>query len=540
MKYSYLHKKVLFLFFVFLLSSVSVFAQLIYQPYSYQFYQKLNSDVYNPSTKNHTSLKPYFINDSSWLKHSYDSLMQVNGSGEGKSWFHRALFNQHLFDVKHTDYTFYADYLTDFGFGREFIDGKNTNINTRGVQLGGTIGSKFFFYTDIYENQGKFANYEATYIKATGMVPGQAPDRAVNGQTTVVNSSDWSYSTALIGYEPCKALSVVLGVDKTFIGDGYRSVLLSDYSASYPLLRATINLGKNVQYMAMWAYLDDLAATRFDFNTSGANDRRKWAVFHYIDWSVTNRASVGFFNALIAAETDDFGNRHGFDANYINPVFFSRSIGPSGGIADHTLFGFNAKYKVLDKTTVYGQLLFDQATNTATNRNAFQIGLRGSDLFKVSKLNYLFEYNTASPYTYATQYPIVNYSQFNEPLAHPFGGNFKEYLGIMNYSAGKFDLQGQLTYAQYGLNTIGVNYGKDITLPDNAFIPIGNSSTGQGLATTLKYAEGTVGYMINPKSNFRIEAGALLREEKNSVTDTKTVLITFGLRSSFRNLYHDF
>jgi len=540
MKYNYLHKKIPLLLLFFLASSVPVFAQLIYQPYSYQFYQKLNTEVYSPSTSLHTSLKPYFIGDSSSLRHSYDSLMNINGDGKGKSWIHRIFINQHLVDVKNKEYTFYFDYVTDIGLGREFTEGKTTNINTRAFQAGGTIGSKFFFYTSSYENQGVFANYETNYINTTHMIPGQAQDKTFIGQTTVKNSNDWAYSTALIGFEPSKSISLALGMDKTFIGDGYRSVLLSDYAASYPLFRLTADLGKNVRYMAMWAYLDDQSAVRFDINTSGADTRRKWAVFHYIDWNITKRASLGFFNALIAAETYDQGNRHGFDFNYINPVLFASSLGPSSTIADHTLLGFNGKYKVFDKTTVYGQLLFDQSTDNSVTRDAFQLGFRGSDLFKVNKLNYLFEFNTAAPYTYANQAPIVNYTQFTEPLAHPFGANFKEWLGILNYSIGKFDLQGQLDYARYGLNSAGINYGKDITLPDNTALPAGSGGTGQGLATSLKYAEGTVAYLLNPKFNLRIEIGGILREEKNSVNDTKTTLITFGLRSSFRNLYHDF
>lgn len=539
MKYIYPHKKVLFIFFFFLLSSAPVFAQLQYQPYSYQFYQKLNTDVYNPATRLHTSLKPYVLNDSSSLRPRYDSLLLNNKDNSKNSWFHRVWFNGHIADVKRKDYTFYFDYLTDIGIGRELTGNKSTYINTRGYEAGGTIGSRFFFFTSGYENQGRFANYEQAYITAKGFVPSQGQDRTTIGQTTVKNSSDWSYSTALLGFEASKSIMLNLGMDKVFIGDGYRSVLLSDYSPSYPLFRLTADLGKDVRYMAMWAYMDDQFAPKFDLNTSGANNRRKWAVFHYIDWNVTNRASIGFFNALIAAEADDQGNKHGFDLNYINPMLFLSSLGPSSTIADHTMLGFNAKYKVLDKTTVYGQLLFDQSGGGAsTTRDAFQLGFRGSDLFKVNTLNYLVEYNTAAPYTYANQNPIVNYTQFSEPLGHPFGANFKEYLSILNYSIGKFDLQGQFNYATYGLDTGGINYGKDISLPDNVAIATG--STGQGLATTLKYAEGTVAYMLNPKYNLRVEIGALLRWETNTVSDTKTTLITFGLRSSFRNLYHDF
>ena len=82
-----------------------------------------------------------------------------------------------------------------------------------------------------------------------------------------------------------------------------------------------------------------------------------------------------------------------------------------------------------------------------------------------------------------------------------------------------------------------INYGGNLLLADVS--PQG-SDTGQGLSTTFKYAQGTVAFIINPKYNLRIEAGAVLRQETNSQSDNKTMLITFGLRSSFRNLYTDF
>ena len=516
------------------------YSQLVYQPYSYQFYQKLNTGVYSPNTTLHTSVKPFLIADSSDVKTVYDSLLSTESHTTKRSWLHRILFDQHLVDVKNKDYTFYFDYITDLQIGREFTAGTTPNLNTRGYQAGGTIGKKFFFYTSGYENQGAFANYEQNYINTLKIIPGEGQDRTLIGQSTIKNTNDWSYVTSLAGYAPNKFLTIELGQDKTFIGDGYRSVLLSDYASNYPLLRLMVNLG-SVQYMAMWAYLDDTNAPTFDLNKSGPSDRRKWAVFHYIDWNINNRLSAGFFNALIAAETDNLGNRHGFDFNYINPVLFAKGLGPSGTIPDHTLFGFNGKYKILDKTTLYGQLLFDQSiSNGANNRVAYQLGFRGADLFKVNSLNYIFEYNTAAPYTYSNQNPIVSYTDFSEPLAHPYGANFKEWLGIVNYSVGKFDFQGELIYSKYGYDTNGLNYGKDVNQADNVAIPAGNPTNGQGLATSLKYAEGTVSYMLNPKFNFRIEVGGLYREETNDLAITKTNLIIIGLRSSFRNLYHDF
>src|SRR3978361_428860 len=81
-------------------------AQLIYQPYSYQFYQKLDNAVYSPSTNIHTSIKPFLIADSSAIRPLYDSLMMRNVDNTGKSWLYRKLFNQHLVDIRDKDYTF--------------------------------------------------------------------------------------------------------------------------------------------------------------------------------------------------------------------------------------------------------------------------------------------------------------------------------------------------------------------------------------------------------------------------------------------------
>ncbi len=527
-------KKLFTSFLLLTLISGAASAQLMYQPYSYQFYQKLNASVYLATNDEHTAVKPFLLTNTSAARPLYDSLLLLNADNSKKSWLNHVLFSGHLASVKNKDYTFFLDYLPDLQLGRDLEQPKTTSLNTRGYQLYGTIGNNFFFYSSGYENQGKFAKYLTDYIGNTRMVPGQAYNKA--GSTV---EPDWSYVTALIGYKLNKAVTFELGEDKTFIGDGYRSVLLSDYAASYPLFRLRIDFSKNVEYVAMWAYLEDQNATNFN---SFTNIRRKWAGFHYLDWNITPRASIGFFNAVIAAEANDQGQLHGFDVNFIDPIYFSSSIGPANPVPDHTLVGFNAKYKVFNKTALYGQYLIDQASSTGNSsaRNAWQIGFRGADLLGVKNLNYLVEYNTSTPYTYANQYPIVNYAQYNEPLADPLGANFKEFVGILNYSVGRFDLQGQFNYAKYGTSTKTLNYGNDIRIADITNLPPTIGSTGQGIANTLKYAEGSVAYLLNPKYNLRLELGGLLRQQTSPTADNKTFMLIFGLRSTFRDLYHDF
>ena len=514
-------------------------AQSVYLPQSYQFYQKFNADVYSKSNNMHTALRPFLVDSLLGIRNR--QLMGLGVDSTRKSWITRKLFNEHLFEINEKDYTFYADFLTENIFGKDFKDKSNTpstfkpvgvgpkfalGVNTRGFQVGGTVGDKFSFYTSGYENQGAFANYYNDYVNGIDMVPGQAYDRSFGKPI-----KDWSYVTAILSYTPIKQLNITLGQDKTFIGDGYRSVLLSDYAANYPLLRLTANLG-NVQYMAMWAYMQDIRLPKFD--TFGSN-RRKWGLFHYADWNVTRSLSLGFFNAYIAPEADDQGNRRGFDVNFINPLFFSASLGPSSQ-PGNALVGFTGKYKFLDKNAVYGQALIDKVTSASnsTTTNAFQAGVRGADIFGIKNLNYLVEYNSSKPYTYADRNVITAYSFYGESLGHPFGGNFKEALGILNYSAGKFDFQGELIYSKYNLDAAAAaNNGKDFNKP---FVQEGAT----GINTKLYYAEGTVSYLINPKYNLRFELGGLYRQEKNELGTKNTAMLSFGLRSSFRNLYHDF
>ena len=97
---------------------------------------------------------------------------------------------------------------------------------------------------------------------------------------------------------------------------------------------------------------------------------------------------------------------------------------------------------------------------------------------------------------------------------------------------------GQLNYAKYGLDPANENFGRDITKP----FPATPQPTivGQGITTNLYYAEGTASLLVNPKYNLRFELGGVLRNETNDLGSKKTVWLTFGLRSTFRSLYHDF
>jgi len=510
-------------------------SQSVYQPYSYQFYQKLNSDVYSTKTRQHSSLRPYFADDS-LIKHTVDSLLNYGNDGKQHNGIYNKLFNEHLIDYKGANSTFYADLLPDFGIGREFSNKLTTNTVSLGLQVGGTFGNKFSYYVAGYENSGVVPNYMATYINQTGIIPGQAYAKIYK-----TNGYDWDYITGVASYTPVKYLNISFGRDKTFIGDGYRSLLLSDAASPYPFFRLTGTLG-NIRYMAMWTSFTDPR----DLDANG-NNRGKGAVFHYLDWNVSNRFSVGFFDAVIFYNKDDVGHSRPFDLTYINPVIFLRPVEALNGSPDNAFIGLTSKYKITDGITVYGQFALDEfesssffsGKGSSRNKSSWQIGFRGADLFGVKGLNYLAEANSSNPYTYSEHAGIISYTENGEALAHPWGANFREFVGLLNYSYKRFDFSGELDYGHYGLDIDGLNYGKDLFQDYANPARLTGNYIGQGLTTNMVYAEGKVAYLLNPKYNLRIELGGIIRNEKNSQFTDKTTMITIGLRSSFRGLYND-
>lgn len=521
---------------------VSVFAQTPELSYSFDFTQKLSPVINSPSTRIHTSFKPFVLKDL-LVRQKMDSILNYGVDSNRKSWVLRKLFNEHLININKPLYTFYADYLPDVQVGRDLKSKTNTWLNTRGFQAGLTIGSKFSFYTNFFENQAMFTPYVRNFIDQYHVVPGQSIKDYYPQRTSI----DYSYSSATLSYSLNKNLNISLAYDKNFIGDGYRSLFLSDVSSNYSSFKLTGSLG-NIQYTSLWAYMIDPLAPKSS-NSRGIASQYKWGVFQYLDWNISKRLSLGIFQSVLWAPQNADGSYRGFDFSYASPVIFLRPIESSDPVSpDKTHLGVSGKYKFLKNITFYGQFLLDDfkakeffsSRGYWANKWAAQFGLKTFDTFNIKNLHTLFEYNTARPYTYSHFQEITSYSNNAQPLAHPFGANFKEILSVWNYSYKRLDFRLQGIYGTYGSDENGLDYGKDIFTPYGEHFQEYGNFVGQGLHTKLYYGEGKLAFLINPKYNLKIELGAVMRKETNAVNTNSTALLTFGLRSSFRNIYYDF
>ncbi len=120
---------------------------------------------------------------------------------------------------------------------------------------------------------------------------------------------------------------------------------------------------------------------------------------------------------------------------------------------------------------MYGQLLLDEfllkelraGKGWWGNKFGFQIEGKYIDVFKVKNLDVQGEVNVTRPFTYSHYDSSAGYSHYNQPLAHPFGANFIEAIGIIKYQPlPKLTTSARLIYWRQGVDSGAANYGGNI------------------------------------------------------------------------------
>ncbi len=479
--------------------------------------------IYTDTVNQHTSIRPFIT--------TYPT--GIVSQPSNKKRIYRKLFEEHLLQIEKDDYELAADFLPDFQIGKDITNKERTWLNTRGIAFMGSIKNSFTFYTDFYENQGVVPAYLDSFQIKNSIIPGQGFLRPSIGK-----AYDYSYSSGYIAYSPSKFVHFQLGHGKHFFGDGYRSMLLSDVAFNYPYFKINTRIWK-IQYTNLYAQFQDLRSPVFSYDNGF---RKKYGSFHYLDLAVNKRLAIGLFEAIIWQDADSAGKR-GFDVNYLNPIIFFRPVEYSVGSPDNALMGINVKYKIAKPLVLYGQFLLDEfkfaeyKNNKGwwANKYGYQAGFRYFNVAGIENLQLLSELNSATPYTYSQRTTLLNYGHYNQPLAHPLGANFKEWVTQVNYAYERFSVRLQYNYATYGTdstNNVGKDVFKNYTTRDKEY----GNFLGQGIAKQLQYMDANVSYLLNPKTNLRVEIGAAMRNESG----VQDMFYTFGLRSSFRQLYNDF
>jgi hypothetical protein len=509
-------------------------------PLSNSYTNYFESELNKLDSTHFTSIRPFIAADvSSIIDSLNDTKLLFKEHSLG--WVGRKLFNEDLITVSGDDFSFNINPVVNFSIGKDnqWTD-QSPYFNTRGLRITGNIRSKFTFETEFLENQALFPKYVTDFINKRQVIPGFGTFKDFD---TLNVSKDFSNSSGSIAYRPNKYFQFQLGHGKHFWGDGYRSLLLSDNSPNYPYLRLATTFWK-IRYINLWAQMLDINRKTLDGSYT-----RKYLASHFLSWNVSKRLNIGLYETIIYHDTT--GTR-GIDLNYLNPFIFYRSVEASlNSESGNAILGLNLKYKITDNQLIYGQFVLDEFNSKYIsqgwwgNKFGYQLGFKSYNTF-IPNLTIQGEVNMVRPYTYSHYITTQNYGHYNQPLTHPLGSNFREFVGNVRYFHNRIFFDARLMIATQGLDSLKRNYGGDIfrSYNDNRVNDFG-VNLFQGIKTQTLFGDIKIGYLVNPITNLRLELGMTVRRitPELSVGNLKpetTKFFYFGLKTDLYNQYHDF
>lgn len=520
-------------------------------PFSHSYYAQFDAALNRVGSNNHTASKPYTYAEVSKyynLEAENDKLLKNK-----TSWWGRKFWNENMVAIQGEDYWFTMNPIFDLQMGKSTPSVKNsTYINTRGIQIRGGVGKQLNFTTTIYESQGSFADYFNNYavaIRPSGGNPAIIPGIGI-AKEFKTDAFDFPMAEANITYAPSKFFDVQLGYGRNFLGDGYRSLILTDGVNPYPYLKIN-SLFWKIKYTNTYMLMKDVR----DAVTVDGTYATKYVANHYLSWNVTKRFNLGFFESVVWANQ----NNRGFDMNFFNPIIFYRAVEISASSkSGNALLGLTGKYKWNNQFNIYSQFLIDEfsfgevkaGNKSWKNKFAYQLGMKYFNAFNVDNLLLQVEYNHIRPYVYSHSDPLTNYGSSNQSLGHQWGGNAQELIAIARYHKGRYFADAKMTLGTRGLDfntpTDNFNYGGNIYLGYNENRPFNNGVVvGQGNKTNIFIADMQAGYLINPATNLKVFGSIIYRDFKPTVeTDLvkkeTTTWFTIGLRCDIFNWYFDY
>lgn len=324
--------------------------------------------------------------------------------------------------------------MLNFKISKSGFDDKTLFTNMRGIEIRGGFDSRIYFYSNITDTQTRYPEYINEYINKFKAVPGNGFYKPYNSSVfNSENSYDYLNGQGYIGINITKHVGLQFGHGKNFIGNGYRSLLLSDFSHNYFYLKLNWRVWK-FHYQNLFT---ELSSTSAQSNPGDNNLPKKYMAAHYLSYNILPNMSIGLFEAVV------FDRDNGqFELQYLNPVILYRSVEHLLDSEDNIIAGIDFKWNVLKKSRLYSQLVLDEykfgelfgGKGWWANKFGIQAGIQLIDLFNVSQLDFRAEYNSVRPYTYTYRKPeSASYSHYNQALAHPLGANFKEYIAMCRY-----------------------------------------------------------------------------------------------------------
>ncbi len=410
--------------------------------------------------------------------------------------------------------------------------------NTRGAEFRGNITSKLYFYSLVTENQVFLPEFIDTIRRRYGVVPGE-------GFITNIeqNGSDFLQARGYVSLSSLKdRVRMLAGHDKLFIGNGIRSLILSDHAKEFLHLRLHTSLGP-FKYQNIFARLNG-----FIPNTGNRLQPLKYMALHRASVQVTPKLELALSEMVLFDRSDSLRSGS-FDADYLNPVILYRAVERNNGSRDNAFLAFDWKWNFINRFQWYGQFLLDefrlQYMRTRSGWWANKYGIQTGLKYTVSRpaFGWLFvqaELNRVRPYTYSHYLPLQSYTNYNQPLAHPLGSNFREYLLSVQYRPEMLQdlfVHFDVMLAKRGLDSMnGRNFGNDIRVNTDTRAGEFNQSMFQGYTVQrISNVQLLISYML--RHNLFLDARLLMRNSTHTnsmVANVKEHFFTLGVRMNIQ------
>lgn len=513
------------------------------KPYSRKFVADLANSVDSLvkagqrkfSRQDQYNLNSLYANNSEWYEGD-DAILKSKKPFLKSLYVNKANFYEH----KEKDFFLAINPVFQYQFMSASGDIKNLFLNSRGASIRARIG-KIGAYLSVYDNQERAPEFVRNWIDNNKAVPG-ANFYKVFKSTGV----DYFDGRGGITFPVTKYIDVQLAYDKNFIGNGYRSLFLSDFGGNYFFLKLNTKIWK-FEYQNIFAELNPKFVKTGDYLLP-----KKYAAMHHLSINLKKWLNIGAFESVI------FGRTNQLELGYLNPLIFYRTIEGNIGSPDNVMLGFDFKANAARQFQFYGQLLIDELNVKELrkdktwwgNKFGFQLGGKYINAFNVPNLDLQAEVNLVRPFTYSHyadptlyDYPVANYTHYNQPLAHPLGANFREIIGIARWQPiDRLFLTGRIIYAQQGLDSsaTATNNGSNIFRPNGERMADYGFKTAGGVRVNLLNALLEATYEV--KENVFFDLSVLVRnyDAAAPLVSKNTSVISAGIRINMVRREYDY
>jgi len=515
------------------ISAAGLFAQQSNQFISRDYNIQIDRAVTRHGSRIHTNVQPYLTSDLV-TEMNPDSVRadSVKGFGFSNNMFLKPTLEKREFRLR-----IFPMVAAFSGVANSDTVTTGTYETGGGLGVGLDIGKKFSFYADGIAQMGQYPLFLEQYMMQKEVNPGMGYAR--NSSAGLTN---FAYS-GYLSYAPLEPINVQLGVGKTFWGDGYRSLFVSDQATSYPYLKITTTVW-NIKYVNLYTAMYDIRGSSGDYGQFAL----KYTSMHYLSYNISKRINISLWEAVVWQNRDN-ENFRGYDINYLNPIIFYRPVEFKQGSSDNSLLGVSASVKVGKATQIYGQLMIDEflldsiraGNGWYANKQGIQLGVKSFDVLKIKGLSARAEFNWVRPFSYTHGSSKQNFAHYNEPIAHTLETNFYDAIVGFNYKHKRYSFHLLTIYGLYGRDAQEVNLGGNIYRPDLELPrPTSGHYTAQGIRHELLSQNVRACYIIDPHLGLQVELSYLFRNLVVDGITNNTHFIQLGIRTALWNQNRDF